>query len=111
MGHVTHNAIIVTAYIEQDIRAAHEVAVGLGMSVTPVIVSNTNSVRTFLAGPDGSQTGWDEDEAGDERREKFKAKLEELRFEDGTHPLQWVEVAYSSDDRKAEVVADVWGTT
>lgn len=110
MGHVTHNAIIVTAYIEQDIRAAHEVAVGLGLSVTPVIVSNINNTRTFLVGPDGSKTGWDEDEAGDERREKFEAWMEGLRFDDGSHPLQWVEVAYSSDDQKAEVVADVWET-
>jgi len=108
MGHVQHHAIIVTTFDRKLADTALEHAKLLGCSVTPVIESNINSEWTFLVGPDGSKSGWRDDENGDERREKFKAWMEEMRNKDGSHPLSWVEVAYSSDDQRAEVVADVW---
>lgn len=109
MGHVTHHAIIVTTYNDDMLRAARAEARRIFGEWTgdsrPEMVSTsfgsvTNGFGTFVVGPDGSKSGWDDDRIGDELRDAFKAWLRAQRYDDGSSPLEWVEVAYGSDDAR-----------
>lgn len=99
MGHVTHHAIVVTTWDERRASEAHAVALGLGLTVTPgPTQSDVNGYRSFLVVPDGSKTGWDEDERGDQGRARFKDWLREQRDADGGSCFEWVEVSFGRDD-------------
>lgn len=108
MGHTTHHAIVVTSYDERDINAARDAAMGIGLSVTPVVESPVNGYHTFLVVPDGSKTGWADSDQCDAERAGFKTWLRGCRFEDGSSPFSWVEVEYSSDDQSALVASHEW---
>lgn len=98
MGYMRHHAIIVTGrsgdFIEQARQKACQL---LGMVVSPVLDSVINSYQTILIAPDGSKEGWEESDAGDQRRDQFIAFLKSLRYSDGSSPLSWCEVQYGDD--------------
>lgn len=108
MGHVIHHAIVVTSFDKEKALAANAYATSLGCSVTPLIESNINGDWSFLIGPDGSKTGWQHSHDGDARRDGFIAWAKGQRYEDGSSPICWVEIAYGSDDRTARVERHEW---
>lgn len=112
MGHVCHNAIVVTSFQDETIKAARAKAVELGCPATEIVRSNVNAYYTFLIAPDGSKEGWADSEEGDRRRSEFRDWTRSVRYEDDSSPLEWVEVSYGSDewgcDIPMAVVAHEW---
>jgi hypothetical protein len=98
VGHVRHHAIVVTSWEDDLIERAHGVAEAGGCEPTPISESMVNGYRSFLVPPDGSKSGWSHDREGDERRDRFKEFLRSRRYYDGSSSIEWVEVAYGSDD-------------
>lgn len=108
MGYVRHNAIVVTSYNDEIISDAHTEATQLGCLVSPVVKGGVNSYHSFLIAPDGSKEGWLESHDGDLRCAEFKMWTRTVRHSDGSSPLEWVEVAYGSDDKDSNVVDSEW---
>ena len=107
MGYIRHNAIIVTTgYADKELAAAHTYAVELGCSVSPISESVTNGVQSFAVFPDGSKERWQESTEGDERREALIRHLRATAYDDGSSPLDWVEVQYGDDNGQTLVIRD-----
>ena len=100
MGHVVHHAIVVTGGVKDCAERAHDKAVALDLHPTSIVQSHTNGDYSFLIGPDGSKSGWPESEAGDERREAFKAWCSSPMTKVWVH---WVEIAYGPDHGRPEI--------
>lgn len=100
MGYMRHHAIVVTTYDRARATLARKEAAAIfgDDSVTGVVVSTVNGMCSFLVPPDGSKEGWDESDAGDERRAKFVVWLDSTRFEDGSSPYAWAEIQYGDDN-------------
>lgn len=111
MGHIRHNAIVITSWDEKLITKAAEVAEGLGLQVLGPSDEVMNGYRSALICPDGSKEGWGESDRGDERRGEFREWLDKQRYADGSSALEWAEVAYGNDDGEVEVIASTWMTT
>jgi hypothetical protein len=108
MGYMRHHAIIMTSWKKEVIEAAAVEARRLGCETAGPVESMTNSFWSLLIAPDGSKEGWDESDAGDERRAALVRWTKTLRYEDGSSPLEWAEVVYSNDDNDAELVQHEW---
>ena len=106
MGYMRHHAIVVTSWKDELLDTAHAVATALGMSVTPITPAVTNGFRSFLVAPDGSKEGWDESDAGDERRSKLVEWLDGQGYDDGSTSIGWVEVQFDDDDDHTRIVRD-----
>ena len=100
MGYIRHTAIVVTAWDVDTAESARAEAERLGMHPTPVVGSHINGYGSFLCPPDGSKSGWDEDAAGNERRESFIGWMESPDRESERMYLSWVEVDYGGDDEE-----------
>lgn len=105
MGYIRHNAIIATAWQAQAVAGLVEYARSIGAEA---IVGGevTNGYATVCITPDGSKEGWQTSAEGDERRSNIKLWMRE-------HPdfyYEWCEVAYGSDDGKAEITDSGWVT-
>jgi hypothetical protein len=112
MGYMAHNAIVVTSWNEDLIQEAAREATSLGLQILGPSEEVVNGYRSILICPDGSKEGWDDSNDGDSRRESFRAWLNSKRYEDGSTPLDWVEIRYGPDDNEAEIVAsNTIGTT
>lgn len=110
MGYMRHNAIVVTSWKEEAIKNAAAMAEKIGLRVLSQSEEVMNGYRSLLVCPDGSKEGWEESDRGEEKRGEFKKWLNEQRYEDGSSALEWVEIAYGSDDATAEIVAHAWMT-
>ena len=66
--------------------------------VSPVIRGVVNDVRSFMVAWDGSKEGWDDSSNVDELHAKFVEWLRAQAYDDGSSPLDWVEVQYGGDD-------------
>lgn len=108
MGYMRHNAIIVTSWNDKLIGEAIAKAKEIGLIVLGPANSVVNSYQTILIAPDGSKEGWTESNTGDRQREQFRDWLNAQRYEDGSTALEWVEVAYGSDDHESAIEADAW---
>jgi len=116
MGYMRHHAIVVTSWSDEDIARAHakareifEAPWGIGhrpFAVSPVLNAAINMGGTFIIPPDGSKEGWSTSDDGDYRRSQFIAWLETTRYEDGSGPLDWVEIQYGDDDLDTRIVRD-----
>ena len=104
MGHIVHHAIVVTSWKEDLLVELATYAAGLGAVVIGPSTEAVNGYRTLTVCPDGSKEGWKDSDDGDARRESIKAWLTENRYEDGSSPLEWVEIMYG-DDLYADYVA------
>jgi hypothetical protein len=109
MGYMRAHAIVVTSHYGDSIDHAHEKAHEIFDApteplnesyqlVTPILPAAMNGARTFLVAPDGSKEGWTLSDEFDSRRAAFIEWLREQAHEDGSTPLQWVEVQYADDD-------------
>ena len=105
MGYILHHAIVVTTWDEESAEQALVEANRLGLDCSGLVASHMNGYRSLLIAPDGSKEGWDYSDAGDDRRDEFKAWMKTLRS------LSWVEVAYGNDDAAARVVDHKWRNT
>ena len=108
MGYIRHNAIVVTSWADGAIEAAAEFAEDLGLQVIGPSEKTMNRYRSLLVCPDGSKEGWEESRRSDSLRLAFRLWLNAQRYEDGSSPIEWVEVAYGSDDANAEIVTHAW---
>lgn len=108
MGHVVHHAIVITSWDEKPLMQVYQTCANVGAQVTEIVRSRMNGYSTFVVTPDGSKSGWDEDAVGDAQREAIIAVCRKQRYEDGSSPLEWVEVSYGNDDNEAQVVHHEW---
>lgn len=107
MSAITHHAIIVTSWRHELLTALVAHAINLGATVVGPGAEVTNGYKTVVVVPDGSKTGWEDDVLGNEAREAIRYWLNEQRYDDGSSPLEWVEVAYGNDlSTGAYVVTD-----
>jgi hypothetical protein len=110
MGYMRHHAIIVTAsdygLAHEALKAAHDKATQLECLVTPITDKGHNGYQSFLVAPDGSKEGWEESESGDHRRADLIKFMMTYRYEDGSSPLEWVEVQFGDDDWETRIVND-----
>lgn len=104
MGYMRHNAIIVTSCLNID--EAHDKAVELFNSkcVTDICPSIVNGYGTFVVVPDGSKEGWDTSDIFDVMRDKFVGWLKDQVYEDGSSPIDWVEVQYGDDNGVTKII-------
>lgn len=108
MGHIVHHAIVVTSWNGAHIDAAADYARGIGAIVAVQDGETVNGYRTLIVCPDGSKSGWRESDDGDSRRDLFVKYLRDMRYEDDSNTLEWVEVEYGSDDEAAKVTRHEW---
>lgn len=109
MSVVQHRAVIVTCWERKLLEQTHAVAVSLwGGLVGPVVIGTCNGYLSFAVLPCGSKRGWDEQVEHKARAEKFRLWLESLRYEDGSHPIAWVEIVYGEVDAIAVESSDVF---
>jgi hypothetical protein len=103
MGHVTHNAIIVTSW--RSVAEARAEALRIGLQATEIIRSPVNGYDSFFVPTIGSKSGWDDAENGEAMRTRFK---EWLRLNEHIYYFEWCEVHYGSDDQDAAIAASAW---
>lgn len=106
MGYIRHHAIIVTASYGEHAATAREHAIGLGLIVSPLMLSEVNGYETFLVAPDGSKLGWETASRHAIARESFVKYLESLVYEDGSSPVKWAYVQYGDDEGVTKVLRD-----
>jgi hypothetical protein len=116
MGYIRPTAIIVTGSYEDHLERAHNKAIEifskedciggntLDHLVGPITQGVINSAASFLIAWDGSKEGRDTSDAADRARSKFVSYLRKGVYEDGSHPLDWIEVQYGGDDDEAIVL-------
>lgn len=112
MGHVVHHAIVVTTSAAEWAQAARAKAEELQLRPSSLVQSHVNADFSFLIGPDGSKTGWPENEEGDRRREEFKKWCAAKRMEANAADrlfVTWIEIKYGPDWFGEPVVTDYSG--
>jgi len=111
MSWMRHHAIIVTSWNDQALNEAMVKAQSLGLAVAigeGRSAIQINGYRSFLVPPDGSKEGWPESDKGDAARAAFREYLDVIRYEDGSSPLDWIEVAFGECDREGRIIATTW---
>ena len=105
MGYDRHHAIVVTAFREEDIVAAHAKALATfhEYQVSPIQKAPVNDWWTFFVGPDGSKEGWSDSDAGDEARANFVSWIA-ARYETGGFYADWAELQYGDDHGECKIV-------
>jgi len=101
MGHIRHNAIIVTGNYSDEIfynttQKAHNKAIELGLLVTNIVNGKANGYSSFMICPDGSKEGW-------ETSNQFDTKREEWLKWAKTQLINFVHISYGGDD--SDIVA------
>lgn len=106
MGYHAHHTIVVTAWNEKAINAAHKKAEQIfpEHEVTPITDSRMNSFKSFCIVPDGSKEGWSDSEVADGQRRLFVSWINRQRWGDGSSPFTWAEVLIGNDEGQAEIV-------
>lgn len=115
MGYLRPTAIIVTGNYGDNAERAHAKAVEIFHQpegfhgplevVTPLTPPLMNSSRSFLVAWDGSKEGWSTSDVYDARRAEFIEYLRGEAYDDGSSPLDWIEVQYGGDDGEAIALA------
>jgi len=98
MGYIRDHAIVVVGTYGEHIEEAHAKATEIFPWVSPVSPKAMNGSRSFFVPPDGSKEGWLESTEGDEKRAMFVRWLHHQTYDDGSSPLQWVELHMSDDN-------------
>lgn len=106
MGYMRHNAIVVTSSSPSAFDKVYAFAVASGACVTNVVDGVVNGYRSFMVCPDGSKEGWAQSEVGDLQRFAILDYIRTFAWpEDGSSPIDWVEVQFGDDRKVTEVVA------
>jgi hypothetical protein len=93
MSEIILHTIVVTGY-GRYINMAHDEAVEIFPWVSPIGPPCMNGNRSFFIPPDGSKTGWEESHLARVRRRKYLHWLRTYVYEDGSHPLRWLNGSY-----------------
>jgi hypothetical protein len=103
MGVENNECVIATTWdnkvvkeIEQWLKNLPEEEQSL-FAFVPAWVNNKTSV---ILAPDGSKKRWPEAEEGEALRNKFIELLRTFDYDDGSSPLDWVEVGYGDFGQK-----------
>lgn len=113
MGYMVHHMIVVTSWDQELIQEAYAKAQeifggkdesGRFLAITPIITSPVNFYYSFFIPTDGSKEGWDDSDAGDNKRQEFVDWLNQQRFEDQSTSLDWALVQYGDDDRDNRIL-------
>lgn len=94
MGTIIGRALVVSSQLDAIFRAHTEARRILGDRVTEMTCDGFNGERSFAVVPSGSKLGWPEARDHGAKCDRFRAVLESMRYDDGSHPLDWVEVRY-----------------
>ena len=113
MGYIKHNVIVITSWDKKILEKARGRARKLfkkvfkqedeefrqdgSKLVSPIIKGIANGYFSFFIAPDGSKEGWSPSQFGDEAREKFMKYVYSLDYEDGSNPLDFVEIEFGGD--------------
>lgn len=110
MGHIRHNAIIVTmrTYATDYMKLVKNKATELSLSFLGPTDPVINGYETLVVYPHGSKTGWTDEKVQTEMRQEFIAYLKSLAFDDGSSMVEWVSVSYGSDDWSANIDDHQW---
>jgi hypothetical protein len=108
MGYMRHDAIVVTSWAREMLDAAAQKAREIGLEVLGPSAKATNGISTIFVCPDGSKEDWGESNEFDGKRSRFLEYLNGQRYEDNSSCLEWVALAYGSDDREARVTGHAW---
>ena len=100
MGYIRDHAIIVVGTYGDFLAKAHAKAREIFPVVSGVCRGVVNGCESFMVPPDGSKEGWEDSELGDARRTAFVAYLTAQKYNDGSSPLQWVEVRVGDDEHE-----------
>jgi len=97
MGYFRHNVIVCAFWDIKRAELCHTKAKEIfGKYVTEITPESTNGYCAFMIPPDGSKEGWEESNAGDDRRDLFTKWLESSKDQ---HYCEWFEVAIPEDDK------------
>ena len=111
MGYLLHHAIVVTGFMPEvgalrdAVLAAARVR-SLSHVVSQLLPAACNGWQTFLVGPDGSKEGYRLSHEGDALRDEVITLCEATRYEDGSSPVDWVEIQYGDDDGETYCTRD-----
>jgi len=96
MGMIQHKALLVTSFDSKKLKSAHKKAMKTfdKNNVTLITGAGMNGYQTFVVVPCGSKLGWNESEDHHAAMEKFTEYLDTLQYEDGSSPIDYVEVNY-----------------
>jgi len=99
MGHVEHDALIVTCWDDQQIRDTHALAMGTSADhlVTPIVSSTINGDHSFAVLSCGSKSGWQAKRQHTAALESIVKWMDAQRNEDGSSALEWVWVCFGND--------------
>jgi hypothetical protein len=104
MGYICNHAIIVSSEMAAPLERAYLIGVRLfTWPISPITPLALNGRRSFFVPPDGSKEGWPESDQGNELRNKFVEELKAFVYEDGSSPLDWVEVQFGDDYGVAKI--------
>lgn len=107
MVHIRHRVIIATTWerekAEEVAKAVREMS---GWEIPPPMCSVVNGYWTVFIPPDGSGSHWPVSEKGNQVREYFKSLVN-----NPNSYFEWVEVLYSDDDYRAEILDSPWKKT
>lgn len=111
MGYMRHHTIVVTGMVYEfdrhlSIGMVHEKAKSIFKWVSPLSPRAVNGFISFFIPPDGSKEGWSESDEGNAERDKFIQYLDSIMYEDGSSPVDWVEVQFGDDELETKVVRD-----
>ena len=111
MGHIEHEAIVVTTADYRpgglpDIDAFRD---GLPEELRRLVVgpveSAVNGYLSYVFLPDGSKLGWNTREQADAARERFKALFDQ-RYGDGSTCDDWIQVTFGGDFEQGAEIAE-----
>ena len=108
MGHIKHDAIIVTTSNKKAIYCAACMAQEYGLDTIGPSEPCLNGFRTLLVCPDGSNENWPDSDNYAAMRNRYIEYLKGLRYDDGSSCLEWLAVSYGNDNCNAEITAHAW---
>jgi hypothetical protein len=103
MDYRPYHTIILASWDEFKIQALHRLAKKCFPRVTPVVISVSNHIATFMIPTDGAKKGGDDDERATQKRDEFWRLLDRRAY-DRYRPVSVVEVAFGSTRSPARVV-------
>lgn len=89
-----------------DLCMTHAGSINLTHSLA--VKHDVNEEWSLFIPPDGSKEGWIESDIGDSKRDRMIEFLISLRYEDGSSPVEWLEVSYSDTSTQARVTRCEW---
>ena len=96
MGMIQHKALLVTSCDRPKLMKARRKAVKLfdKNNITPITGAGMNGYETFVVVPCGSKLGWEPSQKHHSAMEVFIEFLNEMAYDDGSSPIDYVEVNY-----------------